>query len=144
MEIRLPQSSARRDHDRVAVGTRMSVLQRHEIIRSEHLDAVRHRFQIVQQRDVSRAEPRGDLLGGDVPDDVREARRASEHRARHTDGGRRHAERLVHVARERIEDRREAGEVVRRITVRHVHFGSRFRELEQSEQGLGAPDIAGQ
>ena len=55
------------------------------VVRQQHVDAVGHRLEVVQQLHARRPQPRRDLGGGDVPRDVGQPARSRDHRPGHAE-----------------------------------------------------------
>ena len=63
VQIRLPEARSRRDDCRVAVLVALAALQNDDLGIVQHADAVGHRLEIVEQRDMRCVQPPRDLRG---------------------------------------------------------------------------------
>ena len=133
----------RGDHRRVALRPALAVLQHDELVLLEDGDAVCHRLEVVEQADARRLEPPRDLVNRDVPRDVRQPRALIDDRTGDADRGGLHRE-SAGVAREVIEDGREARELLRRVGTREHLARARLAAFEETEQRLGPSKVAGE
>ena len=143
MQRRLPEAGAGGHERRVPVGLRQAGLQHDLLAGREHVDAVRHRFEIVEQRR-RRVRPRGDFVGVHRPGVIGEPRRAADHRSGHAERDGAEARRRAEVADERrkqIGERRErGGGISEEVDLR----GPGRAALEHAEERLGAAHVARQ
>src|SRR6185295_1418980 len=104
VEAGLSQSRAGRDDRGVARLLGRAALKHDDLVAVEDADAVRHRFEIVQEADPFRPEVTPDLRGPEAPRDVGELRALIDHGPGHPDRCRVDGEASARVTRERVED----------------------------------------
>ena len=145
VEQRLAQAGSGRNQRHVAVTERFPVLQHVHLRLVQHGYRIRHRLQIVEQRDATESERALDSTGVDSPRDVGQLHGLVDHRSRGAEAGRFDSGRhRVTVLQERRDHCFEV--VVVEGAKGSYESGTRTRRrgIEQSEESLGASDVAGQ
>jgi len=139
----LPQTGACRDERGVSCRQGIAGLQHDLLVVRQHLDAVRHGFEVVEQR-YRRAGLVRDLVGVHHPVAIRQPRDPADNRAGNAERDGVETRHAADIARERVELIGERGEIRRGVSEEMALRGPGLCLLEKAEQRLGAAHIAGQ
>jgi hypothetical protein len=132
-----------RDQRDVAAAQRLALLQHVDLGLAQDRDGVRHRLEIVQQRNAAEPEIGGDAPRLDAPRHVGQLRGVVDHRTGDAEAGL--VDRLgtgPAVLQKRGDHRAQVVEVERAVGSDERRARPRRRRIEHAEQGLGAADVA--
>ena len=145
VQHRDPEPGTGGDHRRVAAGHRDALLEHREFVRLEDRHRVGERLEVVDHFGALEAERGGHRLGVDEPGHVRQPRHLIRHGAGHADARRRDGARVDLPRAQELAHHRFEPVVVERHELADLdRRGPIGIEREQSEQCLGAADVAGQ
>jgi hypothetical protein len=136
------ETRPRGDHRAVPVRARRAFVQAHEVVSTEHGDAVRHRLEIVHERDLRKAELLRELARLDDPRQVRRAHAAAAHGTR--DAEPRAVEAVRVRAAEVAQDLDEARMMRARIDLLDLDLEPVLLLVDESDPRVRPADVAGQ
>jgi hypothetical protein len=136
-----PEPRAGADHQLRRPRLRLAGLERRELVRAKHVDAVRRRHEVVRERD-RRAEDRLERAGVDLPGEVRDGHAPALDRTRDAEARARDAR--ARFAVEGPYEVCERGEVAVGVAPLEDDVEPVAVERGDREQRLGAADVAAQ